>query len=239
MRRIATLVLALALALVFATGPALAGPIAEFDAELAAAYADYRAALFQTNRKDKAATLAALGSFRARWDALKSRWADRAPPHFSEDGRWPVTLDAIGAVAATAAGQAEAGELPKAHDTLEQIREQVADLHRRNGVVRFSDRMNAYHEMMERALGHADPTTAEGRRVVGEHAAVLAYLTDMLARGAPEAYRANPEFQTLLIGLGASVEALRGAVASDDAAAVRRALDGLKPPYSKFFLKFG
>lgn len=238
MPRLASLALALGLGLL-AAAPAAAGPIADFEAEFRSAYADYRNALFQTNRNDKAATLAALGAFRARWDALKARWADRAPPHFSEDGRWPLTLDAIGSVAVAAAGQAEAGDLAKAHETLEGIREQVSDLHRRNGVVRFSDRMNAYHEMMEHTLAHADPKGPEGRRAVGEYAAVLAWLAEALAKGASEADRANPEYQALAAALRASVEALRGAVADDDAAAIRRALDGLKPAYSKFFLKFG
>ena len=51
-----------------------------------------------------------------------------------------------------AAEEIAARQLPQAHETLEAVRDLLAEQRRRSGVVVFSDHMNAYHLEMERAL---------------------------------------------------------------------------------------
>jgi hypothetical protein len=71
-----------------------------------------------------------------------------------------------------------------------------------------------------------------------EDAAVLSYLADdVAAHPAPEA--SDPAYAPLLTAVMTSVTTLREAARAGDAAAAKQAINGLKPAYSKFFLKFG
>lgn len=64
-------------------------------------------------------------------------------------------------------------DLPKAHVTLEGIRSEIGELHDRNGMVSFSDRMNAYHARMEEVLALDLANLPEsGIAVLQDHAAM-------------------------------------------------------------------
>ncbi|MGL4240130.1 MAG: hypothetical protein ACRCTI_03365 [Beijerinckiaceae bacterium] len=213
---------------------AWAGPFTDAEAQMRQAYADYRAALFQTNQKDKAATEAALAAFRARWTALATAWKASPPPQYADDGKLRETLDAVARIASEAQATATLGDLPKSHEILEAIRDQLGALRIRNGVIAFSDRMNAYHEVMEHAVDMPEMTQASAL----EHAAVLAYLAKDLAANRPAGVDAAA-FDAALKALEASVNAFQTAARSGDKAAIDAARKALKPPYSRMFLRFG
>ncbi len=230
--------MAAALLLGFLTS-AFAGPVSDFENDLRAAYGDYRSALFFTNANKPEAAVKAVDGFRQKWKLLAADKAG-APPQYTDDPEYKATLAKVGAIADTAADEVAAGKLPQAHTTLEAIRDEIGSLHERNGIITFSDRMNTYHAEMEHVLGKDYGTfDAAALAELREDAAVLAYLADDVASHPPADAAGNPDFITLLEPFQLSVVAVQQAARSGDAAAAKKAIGGLKGPYSKLFLKFG
>ncbi len=213
-----------------ATGLAGAGEVREFEAAMRDAYGQYRAALFATNAGKAEESAKAVDAFRAAWAPLDDAGA---PPQYADDAGFPDTMSAVDQIAAEASEEIAAGNLGEAHETLEAIREQVAGLHARNGVIGFSDRMNAYHARMEEVI--AAPATDLG--AVREELAVLEYLAADLSAHRPA--DADDSFDALVGDIEASLAGLRTAVEAGDLAAAQTAIGGMKQPYSKLFLKFG
>lgn len=235
-----TLPTLLAAVLALHAGAASAGPVADFEKALAAAYAPYRAALMQTNQKDKAATEQSLGAFEARWTALTKIYRTAPPPQYADDERWPATLASVDQTIEAAKSETARGDLAKAHDVLESIRRQLGDLRTRNGVITFSDRMDAYHEKMEEIAGaRHDPSDTAALARLRENAAVLAYLAQGIEKHPPAAAATDPTYKDILAGLTSSVDALLSAVRSGDALATAKAISALKPSYARMFVKFG
>lgn len=215
-----------------------AGPVGDFEIAMRTAYADYRAALFQTNSNNREEAVKAVVNFKQKWTALAAA-NSKAPPQYADDPSYGATLAKVSSIAEAAATQATAGKLTEAHNTLEGIRDQIGGLHERNGIIGFSHRMNAYHAKMEHILAKDyGGFNAAGLGDLREDAAVLAYLAAEIATH-PPAESADPSYRTLLDGVNASVAAVLTAAKSSDVAAARRAVESLKVPYSKFFLKFG
>ena len=237
MKPFSQLIGAAALSLAF-MGSANAGPVSDFEVAMRGTYADYRTALFQTNANQPEAAVQAVDAFKQKWSAL-SEANTIAPPQYADDPAYAETLAKVASIADKAATEVAAGELPKAHETLEAIRFEVGGLHERNGIVGFSDRMNAYHAKMEDVLGKDySGFDAAGLGALREDAAVLAFLAaDIKAH--PPAEAADPAYGKLLDGMTNSVTALANAARAGDAAAAKTALGNLKVPYSKLFLKFG
>jgi hypothetical protein len=222
--RMSQFALAAAVIVLTASG-ALAGQFAEFEAQLRAAYAPYRNALFQTNKKDKPASEAALKMFSSDWTALAARWGKEPPPQYLDDARFASTLAEVTSVAEKAHAAIAKGDLADAHEILERIRGLLGDLRGRNGIVTFSDRMNAYHEAMEHILmkpyGGYD---GKGLGELREDAAVLAYLFRRLETHAPAYFTGENEFSQTLSGAKVSVENLLSAARSADPVAIRQAV---------------
>ena len=222
----------------FATAAA-PGEVADFEAAFRGVYADYRAALFATNTGDAGKSAATLAAFDAGWSGLAERYADAPPPQYADDAEWGGTLATVETEIDAASADVAAGKLPEAHEALEGVRDAIWDLHRRNGVSLFSDRMNAYHAAMEEVLA-VDPAGLRPEDMPGMliHAGVLSYLAGEIA-GQPAPEAGSAEYAPLAEAFQASVAAFRAAAESGDPAAVGKAIGALKPAYSKFFLKFG
>ena len=237
MSRLPRLLAIAATSLVLA-GPAYAGPVSDIEKSMRSAYADYRGALFQTNANNRDEAVKAVDGFKQKWSALVAA-NGVAPPQYADDSSYAATLAKVSAVIEAAAAQTTAGKLAEAHETLEAVRDQIGGLHERNGVIAFSDRMNAYHAKMEQILAKDyGGFSVMGLGDLREDAAVLAYLAADIAAH-PPAESADAAYRTLLDGMNGSVAALGQAAKSADAGAAKKAVDGLKVPYSKFFLKFG
>ena len=221
-----------------ASSSAFAGPVADFEAGFRDTYASYRMALFATNTGNADKSKHAIGEFDSRWDALVSENAKTPPPHYADDPAWGSTLTEVSDAIAKAGQLAEQGKLADAHEVLEHVRDAIGELHARNGIVLFSDRMNAYHARMETVIG-LPVTNAAGKQKLLEQSAVLAYLAEDMLKTPPVEARGNPEFDKLAEAVKASVAALQDAARSGDEAAIKAALSGLKKPYSMLFVKFG
>jgi hypothetical protein len=215
------------------------GPVQDSEGELRSVYADYRVALFQSSAGNTDATNKALLSLNEKWAELTKQWTSAPPPQYADDARLADTLTLVDKVIDQAADEAGRGDLAKAHTTLEAVRSEISDLHGRNGLIGFSDRMNAYHAEMEKVLdANAEGEGADPMPALRDAAAVLGYLADEIAaHPAPEA--ADPAYAPLVDGLLKSVQALQAAAQSGDVASVKAAIAGLKPAYSKLFVKFG
>lgn len=221
------------------TLPVFAGDFTSFEADLRAAYGDYRAALVQTSLGNAEGTDKALTGFGAKWTALTIQWRETPPPQYVDDAEFSDTMAKVQSLLTEAKAIAAGGDLAKAHLTLEAVREALGDLHIRNGLYTFSDRMNAYHEKMEVVLGKDyQGFSPEGLGMLREDAAVLAELAQVIFdHPAPEA--AVEPYDLLTKGLKASIDALGNAARSGDAPAAKAAIGGLKPAYAKLFAKFG
>ncbi|MFO1169095.1 MAG: hypothetical protein U1E19_13500 [Rhodoblastus sp.] len=225
---------------VLVASAAVAGQVAEFERELRSVYAAYRTALFATNQNKPEESAKAVAALSQGWTVLSQKWARAAPPQYADDAQFAPTLTAAGDQITTAGRQIAAGDLGAAHLTLEAIRDQLGALRARNNVSTASDRMNDFHEEMEKALmrlkGDLTPATLGALR--GE-AAVLAYLAGRIAAAPPPEARGSAEFAHLADAVRTSVHALQQAIEAGDAEATKSALQGLKKPYAMLFLKFG
>ncbi len=208
---------------------------------MTAAYAPYRAALFKTNGQSQPEAEQAIVQARRSWQTLAQRFSQSAPSPYDRDARLATTLTEVAAVYEKAEGEIRSGQLAQAHETLEAARDLMAELRRRNGVVSFSDHMNAYHAQMELLLneGPAQTGQAAGLLTLLGQAGALDYLARRLRSEAPQALTADAEFGRSLTAVEQSVAALMQALLAQDAAQAREALGRLKKPYSQLFLKFG
>jgi len=216
-----------------------AGPFADFETDLRDAYGQYRAALFQSNSGNSDATTKAMQTLSEKWTVIEKDWGTSPPPQYADDAAFADTLTTVGTVIAEASQDVAAGDLAKAHLTLEQIRAEVGALHIRNGILTFSDRMNAYHAKMEEVLDHDLAALGDkGTAVLLEDAAVLVYLAeDIVGHPAPEA--SDPAYAPLVDAVRQSVGAVQTAARAGDMVAAKAAIGQLKVPYAKLFAKFG
>ncbi|MEY4754180.1 MAG: hypothetical protein RJA44_1855 [Pseudomonadota bacterium] len=234
-----TRTLLLAALLSITAGPALSAD-AVTDA-LQQAYVPYRAALFRTNSKAQPESEQAIAATRKALAGVTAQWAARPGVPYDRDPGFATTLKQVDEVYARAQAQIGQTDLAGAHETLEAARDLLAELRQRNGVVVYSDHMNAYHEVMEHVLKDGPKLAGEpgGLLKLAGPVGTLDYLAGRLDTQADPALKANTEFSRMAAAVRASVTALQEAVQRQDAAAVREALQGLKKPYSQMFLKFG
>jgi hypothetical protein len=234
-RRFFASALAAAMLSLVVNSATVAGPVAEFETALRVAYADYRAALFHSNAKNAEGTAKAIATFEAKWSALSIKYAS-PPPQYVDDPKWDETLAKVKFVIDHAEVVVDKGELPEAHEMLEEIRDIIGGLHARNGIVGFSDRMNAFHTAMEHML--QEKFDASGFGTLREQAAVLAYLAGELDKFPPPEV-AEPDYAPMLKALQQAVADMQAAARTNDVAGARAALTKIKPAYAKLFLKFG
>lgn len=220
------------------SGAAGAGPVQEFEKQLTEVYAHYRAALMQTNVKNQAATESAIAAFEKGWSGILARKSS-PPPQYADDTRWGETLDKVATILGQAKAEAGKGDLARSHETLEAIRYQIAALRQRNGIVSFSDHMNAYHEQMEIVVGGSYAADAEGLARLREDVAVLAYLMAEVERNRPGQLASDETFSQGVAAMKASVTALQLAVRSGDTTRLTELRKALKPPYSRLFVRYG
>ena len=205
------------------------------------AYAPYRAALYKTNGKSQVEAREVLDQARESWARVASQFGVRPPPPYDRDKQLAQTFDAIDKAYAQASSEVDQGKLGKAHETLEEVRDLLSDLRRRNGVIVHSDHMNAYHTAMEDVVddGLALLAKPNGQLRLMARVGVLDYLAKNLSGEAPAELKANAEFVDLAKGVTKSVAELETAALAGDEAAVKTAIGALKKAYSRLFLKFG
>ncbi|MFC2970567.1 hypothetical protein [Acidimangrovimonas pyrenivorans] len=216
-----------------------AGAYDDFEGQMRDAYSNYRVALLMSNQGKADKTAEALGAMAEKWTILEDAWKTTPPPQYADDPGFADTLDRVAKIIASARQTVRDGDVAKAHVALEKIRTDLGALHLRNGLMWFSDRLNAYHVQMEETLtadysGQADG----GLERMREQAAVLVYLAhDLVAH--PSVNSADPDYPGLVKALVGSAEAFQAAARGGDVKAALAARAGLKPAYAKLFIRFG
>jgi len=206
-----------------------------------AANAPYRMALYQTNSKDQGEAKRVLLQAQQAWNMLSTRFVAKPAAPYDRDEAFAASVGEVSKVYDQALKEVEAGQLETAHNTLERVRDIMAEMRQRNNVVVFSDHMNAYHSQMEVIMLHGNEILAQpkGMLLLTAQAGALTYLTKQLEAQAPADLAKNAEFNSLLKAVNQSVVNLETALLSQDLAAVKEAVGKLKGPYSKLFAKFG
>jgi len=204
-------------------------------------YAPYSVALFKTNNKAQEESRQAVTQAQQGWSRLAADFGANPPPPYAGDAGLPAALAAVDKVYAAALAEIERGQLLEAHDTLEEIRDIMADMRRRNQVVVYSDHMNAYHAEMEYFLSHGEEALSarNGMSELTAKAGALEYLSNRLKSEAPANLQQNDEFVASLKAVEKSVADLKAALFAQDSTKVKEAIGKLKQPYSRMFLKFG
>ncbi len=206
-----------------------------------AANAPYRMALYKTNGQSQDEAMQALLKAQQTWSKISTQFAAKPAAPYDRDTAFAASVAEVSKVYEQAMKEVSAGQLTNAHNTLEQVREVMADMRQRNNVVVFSDHMNAYHSQMEVIMIHGSDTLAQpkGMLLLTAQTGALSYLAKQLEVQASAELKANPEFTGLLQAVSQSVSKLEAALLNQDSAAVKDATSKLKGPYSKLFAKFG
>lgn len=228
----------LAIALSSGTLALAADPVTDL---MQAANGPYRMALYKTNGKSQDEAQQALLKAQDMWGKLATQFSAKPAAPYDRDAGFAASVAEVSQVYDQALQQVHAGELTAAHNTLERVRDVMADMRHRNNVVVFSDHMNAYHSQMEVVLIHGSETLAQpkGMARLTAQAGALSYLAKQLEVQASADLKANPEFAALLQAVDQSVANVEAALLNQDEAAVKQAIGKLKGSYSKLFAKFG
>lgn len=231
-------IVSLSALLALATSAQAADPVTEM---MLAANAPYRMALYKTNGKVQEEAQAAVQQAQAAWSKLASQFGTKPAAPYDRDTAFAASVSEVSKVYDQALKEVNASQLTTAHNTLERVREVMADMRQRNGVVVYSDHMNAYHSQMEVILIHGGETLAQpkGLLLMTAQVGALSYLAKQLEAQAPADLKKNEEFNGLLKAVNQSVLGLEAALLNQDAAAAKEAAGKLKGPYSKLFAKFG
>ncbi|MDD2925024.1 hypothetical protein [Rhodoferax sp.] len=206
-----------------------------------AANAPYRLALYKTNSQSQTEALQALMQAQQAWDKLRTQFGTQPSAPYDRDPAFTTSLAAITKVYDQALAEVHANQLSTAHNTLEAVRDIMANMRQRNQIVVFSDHMNAYHSQMEVLMleGNTIMAQPKGLQLLTAQTGALSYLAKRLSTQAPETLRKNTEFTTLVETVNQSVSRLEAALLEQDTTAVKDAISKLKGPYSKLFAKFG
>jgi hypothetical protein len=132
-------------------GSAVAAPtdLVDASAQLERAYVP---ALGLTNQRgNDAQAREAVRRLELSWDAFRAR----AAPLAAKDAALRATLAASSERVQQAAAQAGAGDMAKAHESLEYLRDALWKWRASRGVEYFPDRLTAYHDVMEHLVDAA------------------------------------------------------------------------------------
>lgn len=208
---------------------------------MTSAYTPYRVALFRTNSKAQTESETAIVQASQAWQEIISKYAKAPPPPYNRDTGFAKSLTDVAAVYEKASGAIHTQKLTEAHETLENARDLMAEIRRRNNVIVYSDHMNAYHSEMEHLLSEGPKWVEQpnGFLLLMEKLGAMAFLAARLKSEAPAAVVSDPAFAGALKSLEQSLTVLREAILAQDAARIRAAIPKVKGPYSQLFLKFG
>jgi hypothetical protein len=193
---------------------------------------NYRQALFQTSRGEEEAR-AAIEKLRAELEKIESSREQWPQPYAGARDRTRKTVHGIDETLERAAKQAES-DLGKAHETLEGLRENLAELRGELGVEHPSDTMTRFHTAMERLLARAKQGAVEWERE-SEAAAELRRLLGRMQSSFEQAGERGCEPDELERAVGA----VGDAVEKRDREALRSAAAQLKKAFVELFRRCG
>lgn len=219
------------------------GRLDDFLAAKQSAYRYYRSAWFylRTGNVDLAAL--ELSVFVEGWDEIRSRFAAMPPGAFAHDPLWREDLAEIATLAAAGMAALEAADPEAAKASLAPIPRALADLRARNGVVTFSDAVDALTQAMENLWRYrhetADFDDAATRTELSTGTERLRTAFARVRDDAPDEVAFDDRFLRLVSDSDAAVDRLEAAVAARDRTALVNALRELRSFERLLWLNFG
>ncbi len=205
----------------------------------------YIPALALSNQNKPEAARKAMTILDEQWAAFSRSFGARFP-----EPDWRQGVERTGAVFAEAGALLQKGDLPAAHEALEEVRDIWVHLREGRSIPSYVDYLNRYHESMEEV---AAVTSGRTPATLGD--AQIAQIRSLLPK-ARERWEAavGASFDPALHGFSAAKTAsLRAAeqavldgivqvelaLQKADRGAIIRAVDAMKPAFTKTFLMFG
>jgi len=231
------------LALMIASDRPLAGETGDFNAAVADAYNHYRQAVFFLRTKNPGVAALEISIMADKWQALAERHAGSPPDAYDGDAEFPGTMQSVAEQLAKAAAAAEAMEAETAAEAMKPVRTMIAELRRRNGIVTFSDCVDAINASMDRLWPYRrnppDFEDAEAVDALRQELGISLYLYKKCYAEAPKAYRTDPEFQRLFENGIDSFTRIWKPVRDKNAIGVINFLRELRSLDKMIFLRFG
>ena len=217
--------------------------LAEFLEAAAEAYAPYRGAMSYLHTGNVGLAALALDAMAARWAGLNERFRNQPPAAFAEDPAWRASLDEVTGRVADARAKLEAGDSEGAETALKPIRAALGDLRRRNGIVTFSDRIDAFSATMTAIWVHRrnppDMTDPQALATLAGQARALRQALDEVAAGPPVEIAGDSQFQRLIEGAFESVATIDRAIEARDPALLIGALREIRSSEQLLWMNFG
>ncbi len=215
----------------------------DFHEAQADAYAHYREAAFYTRTGNITVAALALDEFIVKWSALVDRFAGSPPREYAGDEQWNAVLNEILERSRSGLEALDAGDAEAAAESINPVRDMLGELRRRNGVVTYSDHVDALTAAMDVMAGYRgeireldDPADVEK---IGKQADVVEALFEKLEREAPPQVADDPEFKRMISGATESMERLRQGLKTGNARLFRIGAGELRSYERIMFLRYG
>ncbi len=137
----------------------------------------------------------------------------------------------------------EAGDTAGATVALAPIRAALGDLRKRNGIVTFSDRVDAFSAAMETMWVYRrsppDMADPEAMAALAEQARTLRRALEAVAASPTEKIAADPQFQRLIAGSFENIATIEHAIETRNQEVLIRALRELRSSEQLLWMNFG
>jgi len=226
------------------TGARAAEP-GPFIAAVSAAYPQFKMAWFYCRTGNDFLAQEELESFVAAWRRIDGRFRDAPPTAFARDAQWKTSLGEVAASLDRAAGLVRAGKARDAMQPLAAVRRALGALRRRNGVVIFSDHVDAYGAVVDRLValrGRTRSQTALTDADIKAYAALAGELRAAVAKlreRAPADLKGDSGFTGSLEGNLASIDKLERNIRSRQAKAIYGSVAAVRADYILLFTRYG
>ncbi len=207
----------------------------------------YIPALALSNQQQPDAAKKALERLSKSWD---TRFVEHFHEMFPSDSAWPRDVSRLAQGIALAEAQLESGELLKAHEELEPIREILMEARRRNKVDYPLDSLSQFHATMEAVVKPAmkldaasiDETQLREFARLANQAEQEWQLVEKTAFNLVDFGKSDEQqkqFPAMLRAERKAIRTLQAALAANDKESIVAAARGLKPPFAKTYMFFG
>ncbi|MBL4691373.1 MAG: hypothetical protein JKY68_07950 [Rhodospirillales bacterium] len=227
-----------------ASAPAArSAPVHDFNEDVAAAYGFYREAFFLLRADNVQVASIELEEMADRWTAIVKRFGVTPPDVYSADPAWKKTLESIDEMVALGLQAAIENDAKAATKALEPIRKTLSDLRRRNGVVIYSDYVDAanaaFKKLYKFRYTPPDFDVVEQVDQLRQITAITAYWYEQCLDNTPKALAQDPEFKRLMEDSLYSLTRIWVAIANKAAPNLISILRGLSLSNRMLFLRFG
>jgi len=215
----------------------------DFHATYDDAYAHYREAFFHSRTGNTPVAAIALDEFVVKWTALVARFADDPPPEYANNGVWKSALQDILGRAERGLDALDEDDAETAREAINPIRTILGDLRRRNGVVSYSDTVDALSTEMVLLARYRksvkDMSDTAAIALVHEQARIVEAIFEKCRAEATPAMHADPEFKRLADGAADSMAKLLRSLETRDSRLMRIGIGELRSYERIMFLRFG